>query len=457
MPKTLSYLSESIKTLEKIRVSIGESEYYKIGFADQHVQPYRLMAAVLLKLGDINRALSISELGRARSLAELMASQYSIQHLPGFDPDRWIDFENIVRKKSCTCLSFFFFEEHLLSWILKANRKVMFREVETKGSSTDILTQGLSILDWLEKLKFQLLLQGERCEDRSLFVWDEARSPSHVEESPAVGQVTEQEKEVVKEPSARKALLGCQIFSCNYCIMDNVEEILQVFFIGIAVASVLFQTYRYSKAIELFSECLVLLKKHSTKLKKEKLKELHALVYRRLFNLYCLVGDHKNAIQSGEKAFPLYHLIGDNESAAGLLDKIGDVYQSTGEQVKAKESYQKALILYCNEVDKVSEMPFVKQREHFERMLSVATKIGDKGIVGGLLNKLGDLSLSLSNTLKLRTIIKENLQSGKKLVIERMKDKHLPSLEKCIGKWKNMNRQNNIMKRRWLFWRKLVR
>ncbi|KAJ7326096.1 hypothetical protein OS493_027946 [Desmophyllum pertusum] len=126
--------------------------------------------------------------------------------MESFDPDRWIDFENIVRKKSCTCLSFSFFEEHLLSWILKANRKVMFREVETKGSSTDILTQGLSILDWLEKLKFQLLLQGERCEDRSLFLWDEARSPSHVEESPVVGQVTEQEKEVVKEPSALKAL-----------------------------------------------------------------------------------------------------------------------------------------------------------------------------------------------------------------------------------------------------------
>ncbi|KAJ7326099.1 hypothetical protein OS493_027949 [Desmophyllum pertusum] len=188
---------------------------------------------------------------------------------------------------------------------------------------------------------------------------------------------------------------GCQTSSCNYCIMDDVEEILQALFVGIAVASVLFQTYRYSKAIELFSECLVLLKKHSTKLKKDKLSELYALVYRRLFSLYCLVGDYKNAIQSGEKALPFYHQIGDSVSAAGLLDKIGDVYQSTGERVKAKESYEKAIALYCNEMDKVFEMPFVKQREHFERMLSVETKIGDKEIVGGLLHKLGDLSLSL--------------------------------------------------------------
>ncbi|KAJ7326097.1 hypothetical protein OS493_027947 [Desmophyllum pertusum] len=177
--------------------------------------------------------------------------------------------------------------------------------------------------------------------------------------------------------------------------MDNVEEILQALFIGIAVASVLFQTYRYSKAIELFSECLVFLKKHSTKLKKEKLNELYALVYRRLFSLYCFVGDYKNAIQSGEKAFLLYHQIGDNERAAALLDKIGDVYQLTGKQVNAKEIYEKACALYYDEIVKVSEIQFVKQREHFERMLSVATKIGDKEIVGGLLHKLGDLSLSL--------------------------------------------------------------
>ena len=65
--------------------------------------------------------------------------------------------------------------------------------------------------------------------------------------------------------------------------MDNVDEILQVVFIGIAVASVLLQTCRYSKAIELFVECLVLLKKHSLKLKEDQLNKLYALVHLRLF------------------------------------------------------------------------------------------------------------------------------------------------------------------------------
>ena len=40
--------------------------------------------------------------------------------------------------------------------------------------------------------------------------------------------------------------------------MDNVEEILQALSIAIAVASFLLQTCRYRKAIDLFTECLML-------------------------------------------------------------------------------------------------------------------------------------------------------------------------------------------------------
>ena len=174
--------------------------------------------------------------------------------------------------------------------------------------------------------------------------------------------------------------------------MDNVEEILQALFIGIAVASVLLQTRRYSKAIELFSECLVVLLKNSSKLQKDELNKRKRLVYHRLFNLYCLVGDHKNAIHNGEKAIPLYQQIGDFETAAGLLEKIGDLYQFTGEQVKAKERYEKALTLMLK--FNVLGMPFIKQREHLNKLLVVAIKIGDKEREGWLLNQLGELSLS---------------------------------------------------------------
>ena len=116
IPQALSFLSAGIKILEEMRPSIGESEYYKIGFADKNADPYRLMATVLLKLGCANTALSITELARGRSLAELLATQYSCQHLIGFDPNQWTDFGNFIQEKSCTCLSFWFVYGSLYCW-----------------------------------------------------------------------------------------------------------------------------------------------------------------------------------------------------------------------------------------------------------------------------------------------------------------------------------------------------
>ena len=83
-----------------------------------------------------------------------------------------------------------------------------------KGLSTDIAPQGASIQHWLETLADQsyrslVLLQGERCEDRSLFLCDEdaeARSPTHVEKPPTTSQVEDNEEEGQKDPPALKDL-----------------------------------------------------------------------------------------------------------------------------------------------------------------------------------------------------------------------------------------------------------
>ena len=178
--------------------------------------------------------------------------------------------------------------------------------------------------------------------------------------------------------------------------MDNGEDVLQALFIGIALASVLLQRCRYSKAIELFGECLVLLKESSSKLKEEKRNRLYLLVYHRLFYLYLLVDDYKNAFHNGEKASLLCQQTGELESAAGLLEEIGDLYQVAGDHLKAKERYEKALTLYFKEVT----MPVNKRIEHLNRKLALTTKIGDKGREGWILNQLGELSLVYFRLLK---------------------------------------------------------
>ena len=207
----LKYFSASIKSLEEMRVLVGESEYYKIGIADVNAVPYRLMVAVLLKLECIEMALNISELSRARSLAESMATQYSIENLPGFNPNRWIEFGNVIQMTFCTGLSFWFVHENLFCWVLKPGKVEV---VTNKDLTADIRPKGESIQQWLEVLADQsyrnfLLLQGERCEDRSLFLFNEdaeARSPTKAEETPATSQVNEQEKEGRDDPSVLKDL-----------------------------------------------------------------------------------------------------------------------------------------------------------------------------------------------------------------------------------------------------------
>ena len=211
LPETVKYLSACIKSLEEMRLLVGESEYYKIALADENAAPYRLIVTVVLKLGHTEMALSISELARARSLAESLAIQYSVEHLPGFNPNRWIEFGNVIQRKSCTGLSFCFVHENLFCWVLKTGKVEV---VTNKGLTTDITPQGASIQHWLGTLADQsyrslVLLQGERCEDRSLFLCDEdaeARSPTHVEKPPTTSQVEENEEEGQKDPPALKDL-----------------------------------------------------------------------------------------------------------------------------------------------------------------------------------------------------------------------------------------------------------
>ena len=211
IPKALSYLSNSINCLEEMRILVGENEYYKVGFADENTGPYRLMVSVLLKLECVPMALTISELARARSLAEVMAQQYSSHDLPGFNPNRWIDFGNVIQKKSCTGLSFWFVHENLLCWVLKTAK---IEVVTNKGLTTDITPQSASIQHWLETLADQcyrkiLLLQGEQCEDRSLILSDkdaEVRSPTQVKETHATSEIEKNQEECQKDPPALRDL-----------------------------------------------------------------------------------------------------------------------------------------------------------------------------------------------------------------------------------------------------------
>ena len=103
--------------------------------------------------------------------------------------------------------------------------------------------------------------------------------------------------------------------------MENAEKILQVLFIGISLASVLLQTCRYRKAIEVFTECLEFLNHHASKLEAKILKYHSVIVYNRLSQIYFHIGDSKNGFENREKASALYPQMGGSESSAKCFAK----------------------------------------------------------------------------------------------------------------------------------------
>ena len=242
VPKAFSALSASIKVLEKMSVIHGESETFQIGFADRHNDPYRLMVVVLLKLGNIDQALSVSELGRARSLAQQMETQYSAKPLPSFDPFQWIDPKDVVRKKSYTCLSFCFYAGYVFYWVLKANMKTICKEMSSRQwLSADSQPQRDFFQDKLKDLANKCyrefsLLSGERCEDRYLVLHDEhseARSPTKSEGSPEhkqslkACQVEEKNEGGSEEDQPLKVLYKVTIAPVAY-LLEGSEEIVVV-------------------------------------------------------------------------------------------------------------------------------------------------------------------------------------------------------------------------------------
>ena len=178
--------------------------------------------------------------------------------------------------------------------------------------------------------------------------------------------------------------------------MDNNQDIYQHLFIGIAVASVLLQTRRYGKAIELFNECLVLLERHASEMIDSRRSALTTLVYERLFSLYCHVGDHARALQSGKKAHALHSQSGDIDSAEVLRARLFDIYSSVRDQGGDKKgSFVKGMHLVNSGIEFKSHFDYPQAKDCFERALAIWKEIGNKREEGKTLSLLGNLFKAL--------------------------------------------------------------
>ena len=189
----ISLLFRSIQKSEKIRGFLQDSDQFKISLADMHAFPYQLLSELFCETGNPKDALNVAELGRARALADLMATQYSVENRISADPQSWTVVENVMKKESnCTCLYISYFDQTLFLWILKTSGVIHFRKLDVdKKTLHSRLTKVAEDLDEFFAIMAESFgnfgnLPVEVCEDRSLNDNNNETNPeSCQEESPA--------------------------------------------------------------------------------------------------------------------------------------------------------------------------------------------------------------------------------------------------------------------------------
>ena len=172
--EAFSYLKQSTGKFEQLRGLLGDSDRFKISFAHKNALPYQQLSSLLCDVGNPREALYASELGRARALADLMATQYSAEPTISADPQSWTGIENVIRQESNhVCLYISYSRQTVFLWILKKSGAVCLRnfKVDKKTLHTRLgkvarhLDEFFAIM--AESFRTFGILPEELCEDRS--------------------------------------------------------------------------------------------------------------------------------------------------------------------------------------------------------------------------------------------------------------------------------------------------
>ncbi len=166
--EAITNLLPAIQKAEHLRVFLGDNDQFKIWFTDEHV-PYWFLSYLFCSAGKFEEALSVSELGRARALADLMSAQYCVKNQISAEPQTWASIERIVKiESSCTCLYMSYSPQLVFLWILKPSGVLHFRKVNASNVQEGLTISNLD--EFFAKGSFRSfgVLPGEHCEDRSL-------------------------------------------------------------------------------------------------------------------------------------------------------------------------------------------------------------------------------------------------------------------------------------------------
>ena len=127
--EAFDYILLSMKKSESLRAFLRDNDHFKISYSDVLNIPYRNLAAFLFMGNDPTEALYVVDLARARTLADLIATRYSVERqISAADPRSWIGIENIMKQETnCSCLYIYNQGEKMFVWILKTSGVMHFR------------------------------------------------------------------------------------------------------------------------------------------------------------------------------------------------------------------------------------------------------------------------------------------------------------------------------------------
>ncbi|KAL9960842.1 hypothetical protein ACROYT_G034347 [Oculina patagonica] len=187
------YLLRSIEKCEDLRGFNTGNDEINISFADMHVFPYEKLSELFCDDGNPNCSLYVVEMGRARALADLMATQYSAETHISPNPQSWSGIENVMTaQNNCTCLYISYHCCRVSLFIVNTSGVVSFRKmrVDHKNTLHKRLAQPAKNLDeffaiMAKSFRSFGILPEEVCEDRSLNDIEQAESDSSQEESHA--------------------------------------------------------------------------------------------------------------------------------------------------------------------------------------------------------------------------------------------------------------------------------
>ncbi|KAL9987568.1 hypothetical protein ACROYT_G001901 [Oculina patagonica] len=209
--EAVNHLLQSIDKSERMRSFLKDNDQFKISFSDVHDAPYQYLRTFFCFSGNHNNALYVEELARTRALADLMATQYSVENEISANPQSWIGIENIMKKESnCVCLYISYCYQDVFFWILQTSGVIRFQRITV---NKDIVGTGFGILP------------EESCEDRSLNMM-EPKLKSYQEESLAALRLVEEDNGEDQNPESSMSLCYKMLIAPVANLLDEPEIII---------------------------------------------------------------------------------------------------------------------------------------------------------------------------------------------------------------------------------------